>query len=305
MADTYAGIHDLTEVTSLGANDEFEVATASGNTYTGKRIKASNMGLLPSVSSGDAGKVLTVDDNGDWAPTTPSGGASSISTLTDVELTSLTDGQILKYDDINNKWVNADETGGGSGIGKKLTGTLIAGNTTVTFSDSSITTTSLIDVYTETGITPASYSVSAGSLTLTFTSQQANVGVVVLIDARGSEEGGSGLHEYSTTEHKVGTWIDGSDVYEITLDLNQTLSTGETTLYHGISNLDKCISVVACCTYNNGNEWLYLPYLSPAYVSSYSVAIGNVNSSTYKINVGSLFTSIENVYVTLQYTKTV
>ena len=187
MADTYAGIHDLTEVTSLGANDEFEVATASGNTYTGKRIKASNMGLLPGVSSGDAGKVLAVDDNGDWAPTTPSGG---------------------------------------------------------------------------------------------------------------------GMHNYSTTEHKVGTWVDGSDIYEITLNLNQTLSTGETTLYHGISNLDKCISIVACCTYNNGSEWLYLPYLSPAYVSSYSVAMGNVNSSTYKINVGSLFTSIENVYVTIQYTKT-
>lgn len=70
MADTYAGIHDLTEVSSLGANDEFEVATASGNTYTGKKIKASNMGLLPSVSSGDEGKFLVVDSNGNWAATT-------------------------------------------------------------------------------------------------------------------------------------------------------------------------------------------------------------------------------------------
>lgn len=205
---------------------------------------------------------------------------------------------------LDGDWVEI-ETSEDAGAGTKLTGTLEAGETSIVFSDEAITTNSLIDVYTETGIAPTAYTVAAGQLTLTFASQLADVDVVVLIDARGSEESGSSLHEYSTTEHKVGTWVDGSDVYEITLDLNQTLSPGETTLYHGISNLDKCISIVACCTYNNGSEWLYLPYLSPAYVSSYSVAIGNVNASTYKINVGSLFTSIENIYVTLQYTKTV
>lgn len=42
-----------------------------------------------------------------------SGGASSVSELTDVDLTDLTDGQVLKYDATNQKWVNADESGGG------------------------------------------------------------------------------------------------------------------------------------------------------------------------------------------------
>ena len=41
------------------------------------------------------------------------GGASSVSELTDVNLTSLTDGQILKYDATNQEWINADESGGG------------------------------------------------------------------------------------------------------------------------------------------------------------------------------------------------
>lgn len=42
-------------------------------------------------------------------------GASSVSELTDVELNNLSDGQILKYDATNEKWVNADGSGGGSG----------------------------------------------------------------------------------------------------------------------------------------------------------------------------------------------
>lgn len=41
-----------------------------------------------------------------------SGGASAISDLADVELANLADGQILKYDATNQKWVNNNESGG-------------------------------------------------------------------------------------------------------------------------------------------------------------------------------------------------
>lgn len=44
-----------------------------------------------------------------------SGGASAISDLTDVDLTNLSDGQILKYDATNQVWVNDDESGGSGG----------------------------------------------------------------------------------------------------------------------------------------------------------------------------------------------
>ena len=43
-----------------------------------------------------------------------SGGASALSDLTDVDLTNIADGQILKWDATNSKWVNANESGGGS-----------------------------------------------------------------------------------------------------------------------------------------------------------------------------------------------
>lgn len=35
-------------------------------------------------------------------------------------------------------------------------------------------------------------------------------------------DGSSSLHSYSTTEQKVGTWIDGSDVWEKTINIEET-----------------------------------------------------------------------------------
>lgn len=43
------------------------------------------------------------------------GGASALSELTDVELTDLADGEILKYDATEDKWVNAEDGGSGGG----------------------------------------------------------------------------------------------------------------------------------------------------------------------------------------------
>lgn len=43
------------------------------------------------------------------------GGASALTDLSDVNVSNPSDGQVLKYDDATNKWVNANESGGGSG----------------------------------------------------------------------------------------------------------------------------------------------------------------------------------------------
>ncbi len=65
---------------------------------------------------------------------------------------------------------------------KDLTDTLTAGNTSITISDSSITTNSTIDVYTDSfGINPTNISVSTGSVTLTFAALQSNLGVKVRV----------------------------------------------------------------------------------------------------------------------------
>ena len=47
-----------------------------------------------------------------WENANESGGVSTLDGLTDVDLTSPTDGQILKYDATNQEWINANESGG-------------------------------------------------------------------------------------------------------------------------------------------------------------------------------------------------
>ena len=86
-----------------------------------------------------------------------SGGASALSDLTDVDLTNIADGQILKWDATNSKWVNANESGGGSGhtysTTEQVVGTWIDGKNIyeITYNFSSAISVSY-NSYTETTI---------------------------------------------------------------------------------------------------------------------------------------------------------
>lgn len=67
-------------------------------------------------------------------------------------------------------------------IGKFVTGTLTTGNTTLTLSDEDITTSSIIDIYTDVfGISPVNAVTTTGQIVLTFESQSVDLGVKVWI----------------------------------------------------------------------------------------------------------------------------
>lgn len=67
---------------------------------------------------------------------------------------------------------------GGAANPTVVTGTLSAGSTSITLSNSKITTSSVIDVYTDVfGVNPTGMTVSSGSITLTFTSQSSAVNI--------------------------------------------------------------------------------------------------------------------------------
>lgn len=71
------------------------------------------------------------------------GGSSTLAGLNDVQLTSPTDGQVLKYNATLSKWVNANESGGGGGTVTSITaGTGLSGGV--------ITTSGTIALSTET-----------------------------------------------------------------------------------------------------------------------------------------------------------
>ena len=64
----------------------------------------------------------------------------------------------------------------------ELVGTLSAGQTSLVLSDASITTTSTIDIYTDTfGIQPVNAVVATGTITLTFLAQASNISVKVRV----------------------------------------------------------------------------------------------------------------------------
>lgn len=67
-----------------------------------------------------------------------------------------------------------------SSMPKVLTGTLTAGETTLTITDSSITADSIIELYTNVyGVNPTAVSAVEGSITLTFDSQASDINVRV------------------------------------------------------------------------------------------------------------------------------
>lgn len=67
---------------------------------------------------------------------------------------------------------------GGAAKPTVVTGTLSAGSTSLTLSNSAITTDSVIDIYTSVyGVNPTAISVSAGSITLTFNAQSSAVNI--------------------------------------------------------------------------------------------------------------------------------
>lgn len=71
---------------------------------------------------------------------------------------------------------------GGGSSWTDVTGTLTAGNTSITLSDNSILTTSTIDIYTDKfGINPTNVTISTGSITLTFEAQSSNLEVKVRV----------------------------------------------------------------------------------------------------------------------------
>lgn len=64
-----------------------------------------------------------------------------------------------------------------------ITGTLSAGNTSITITDDGITTSSIFSFYTsEYGVNPTAVSVSTGSIVLTFDEQETDITVGVRID---------------------------------------------------------------------------------------------------------------------------
>lgn len=90
---------DSTSIVSGGVAN-ISTMTGAGSSAAGTK------GLVPAPSAGDENKFLAGD--GTWK-TGGGSGASALDDLTDVTIVSAAPGDILKYDDANDVWINAPE----------------------------------------------------------------------------------------------------------------------------------------------------------------------------------------------------
>jgi len=106
---------------------------------------------------------------------------------------------------------------------------------------------------------------------------------------------------YSTDEHVVGKWIDGSTLYEKTIDCGELPNNTIKSVSHSISNLGRIVDI-ACIQYNGLNtEWSTVPDVN---ISSLSNQLRvSVNTTKINIQTGGNYTGYY-AYCTLRYTKT-
>ena len=118
---------DTTYIAGTNVQINNNIISATDTTYsafTGATSGADgSSGLVPQPLIADKDKFLKSD--GSWDTIQP--GASALDDLTNVDITSPTNGQVLKYDSTNQEWVNANESGGGGGSTVTITPTLSTG----------------------------------------------------------------------------------------------------------------------------------------------------------------------------------
>lgn len=107
-------------------------------------------------------------------------------------------------------------------------------------------------------------------------------------------------HVYSETEHVIGQWIDGSTLYEKTIEFGALPNAALKSVAHGISNLGICF-VVSAFAKNSSNLILPIPYAT--YTGQDQIQI-YINSTNINIRTYGNMSAYTICYVTLRYTKT-
>ena len=109
-----------------------------------------------------------------------------------------------------------------------------------------------------------------------------------------------GYDNYSTTEHEIGTWIDGSTLYEKTVNIGTMPNATYKNTNHGVSNMGSVVSVIGTMIRTSDNVCKPLPF---GLTSSNNFVSVEVTPSVVYVSTGTDY-SAYNGYITIRYTKT-
>lgn len=271
-----------------------------------------------------------------------SSSASALTDLTDVNVSSPSDGQVLKYDSTTQKWKNENESGGGS-----VNDVTLDGNSVVNGQGTAVLTTPNVNDLKDTNISSPSSGqtlqynatsqkwenatpASGGNVddvkvngTSVVTNKVANIKsykevtqaeyealpdtklsddvLYAIKDSQGA--GGFPPLIYSDVEREVGVWRDGKPLYQKTVQVTTTLTSGDVDVPITTSNLETLVDAWATAKMGNGS-WVQLSTSNPG--TNWNLSIYDIDSSKVRFCVGSSIANrgFSEVYVTLQYTKT-
>lgn len=257
------------------------------------------------------------------------GGSSSLAGLSDVNLVTPTDGQILTYDGNSSKWVNANGGSGGHVIvdpnGSSMptesklqfTGNVsvsddsVNGKTIVDVegvSDVKVNGVSVVDLNNEAQIT--SYKEVTQAQYDALPNTKLTDGIAYFI-----KDGTSPTYdnEYSTTEKVVGTWTNSKPVYQLTVELSTfTIPTSGSAWWNLKTDVAKLIGYFGGYTclgnqfmfgeviYNDGNTSDILKTTVSLYQNSNNTVAVKFTQKISSVNPQTA----TNLFITIRYTKT-
>ena len=114
-------------------------------------------------------------------------------------------------------------------------------------------------------------------------------------------------NNYSIIEQRIGTWIDGKPLYQITVDCGTLPNTTYKNIQTNISNVKDIIDIKGTC-YSSSGFWRSMPKIqddSTSFTVVPQISFDNNKMIVQLLGRGGDNASFTSSYVTIQYTKTI
>lgn len=234
---------------------------------------------------------------GKWREfTTGSGGASSLADLSDVDVTGAADGDVLKYDETEEKWVKGQDTAGEGRAKSEVIALIFDDSTAYSVGDKVMYEDEL---YICTTAHEGEWDSADFDKTdvAEITNPMPSTDMPEVISPLPSVQ--PRRMKYSTEEQIVGKWIDGKPIYQLTGVINNPVinSRNHITALEGI--VDSLISINAIGEVEDGAS--INSFWSSAN-TFFQYTLGGDSESLY-ISAAGYYIPVK-VFFTIQYTKT-
>ena len=227
---------DPIDATNTASNNTIYVKSGGGLTMTkptGTNL-IQNIGKVARVNSSNAGSIIVssilrtndlpnIAQNNIWlgnSSSVPTATSHTVGNISDVTLSSLSDGQVLTWDSTNSYWKNAAAAGGSSQLSVEKN-ILTGDGSTVAFSvSSSIASENNTQIYID-GVYQSKDNYSTSGSTVTFSTAPANgaeIEVIHFVSVQGIVRTDAFTGDNSTVAFTVGTTIIDENNTQIYID---------------------------------------------------------------------------------------